>query len=112
MVVKNSLSISTIHGNYHLPGYSFDLTDVIQANEEIATETNGHQMQAKSLVTSESSDRNLCQDKKSGCPGWKWACTNNYWKNWMAHYCPKSCGLCSGIYIAESISTNPSMHKA
>ena len=81
-----------------ITGYSFDLTDAIQANEEIGIEINGHQMQAKSLdiVTSESSDRNQCQDKQSGCPGWKWACTNWQWKNWMANQCPKTCGLCPG----------------
>ena len=81
-----------------ITGNSFDLTDAIQANEEIATEINGHQMQTISLdiVTSESSDRNQCQDKQSGCPGWKWACTNNQWKTWMADQCPKTCGLCPG----------------
>jgi len=79
-------------------GYSFDLTDAIQANEEIAVEINGHPIQAKSLdiVTSESSDRNQCQDKASGCPGWaQWACTNNFYKNWMKKTCPKSCGYCT-----------------
>jgi hypothetical protein len=95
-----------------ITGYSFDLTDAIQANEEIATEINGHPIQAKSLdiVTSESSDRNQCQDKASGCPGWaKWACTNNFYKNWMKKTCPKSCGYCTGTYIIEFIFTNPSM---
>ena len=95
-----------------ITGYSFDLTDAIQANEEIATEINGHPIQAKSLdiVTSESSDRNQCQDKQSGCPGWaKWACTNNFYKNWMKQNCPKSCKYCTGTYIIEFIFTNPSM---
>jgi len=107
MKVFYILPLITLASIAKAKSYSFDLTDVIQANEEIATETNGHQMQAKSLVTSESSDRNLCQDKKSGCPGWKWACTNNYWKNWMAHYCPKSCGLCSGS-VGQTCAKIPS----
>merc|ERR1711971_1531337 len=83
-------------------GHSTDLTNAAPANDEIAVETNGHPtpgpIQAKSLdiVTSESSDRNQCQDKSSGCPGWaKWACTNNFYKNWMKKTCPKSCGYCT-----------------
>merc|ERR1712172_341329 len=83
-------------------GHSTDLTDAAPANDEIAVETNGHPtpgpIQAKSLdiVTSESSDRNQCQDKASGCPTWTWACTNNQWKDWMAQTCPKTCGVCPG----------------
>merc|ERR1711971_527853 len=83
-------------------GHSTDLTDAAPANDEIAVETNGHPtpgpVQAKSLdiVTSESSDRNQCQDKASGCPTWTWACTNNQWKDWMAKTCPKTCGVCPG----------------
>merc|ERR1711971_1035764 len=91
MKVFYILPLITLASKAEAKSYSFDLTDVIQANEEVATETNGHQMLDKSLdiVTADSSDRNQCQDKLSGCPGWKWACTNNQWKNWMAHYCPK-----------------------
>jgi len=99
MKVFYILPLITLASIAKAKSYSFDLTDVIQANEEIATKTNGHQMQAKSLdiVTSESSDRNQCQDKHSGCPGLKSYCASSlFWKNWMATYCPTSCGLCSG----------------
>merc|ERR1712172_177230 len=100
MKVFYILPLITLASIAKAKSYSFDLTDVIQANEEIATGTNGHQMQAKSLdiVTSESSDRNQCQDKRSGCPGWKSYCASNslFWRNWMATYCPTTCGLCSG----------------
>merc|ERR1711971_395637 len=77
MKVFYILPLITLASIAKAKSYSFDLTDVIQANEE-------------------SSDRTQCQDKLSGCPGWKWACTSNKWKSWMAHYCPKSCDLCSG----------------
>ena len=85
-------------------GYSADFADAIHANSEKTVEINGHPIQAKSLeiVTSESSDRNQCQDKASGCPAWTWYCTNNQWKDWMAQTCPKSCGLCSGTLCNRS----------
>ena len=95
-----------------ITGELADLTNAIRINDQKAVEINGHLMQARSFnnVTSESSDRNQCQDKQSGCPGWaKWACTNNFYKNWMKKTCPKSCGYCTGTYIIEFIFTNPSM---
>ena len=78
--------------------------DMKPAFEGNLTDINGHPIQAKSLeiVTSESSDRNQCQDKASGCPAWTWHCTNGQWKDWMAQNCPKSCGLCSGTLCNRS----------
>ena len=76
-----------------------DLINAIQNDDQKAFEINGHLMQAKKLnnVTSESSDRNQCQDEyPTGCPHWKWACTHPHWVSTMQNVCKKTCGLCSG----------------
>ena len=84
-----------------ITGESADLINAVQAYDKIAVEINGHPMQAKRLdnVTSESSDRNQCQDSAqyaSYCPGWKWACTVQRWVYFMQNNCKETCGLCSG----------------
>jgi len=75
-----------------------DLINAIQNDDQKAVEINGHLMQAKNLnnVTSESSDRNQCQDEyPTACPHWKWACTDPEWVSLMQNICKKTCGLCS-----------------
>ena len=101
------LSQSLSHGNalseiisrLWFVGDSADLTNVIQANDEIATEINGIPLPAKSPnnVTSGSLDRNQCQDiYPSWCPTGTWACTHSLYITWMQKNCQKSCGWCSG----------------
>ena len=75
-----------------------DLTNAIRINDQKAAEINGHLMQAKSFnnVTSESSDRNQCQDSQPACPNWKWACTDPEWASEIQNICKKTCGSCPG----------------
>ena len=73
-----------------------DLINAIQTDDQKAVEVNGHLMQAKNLnnITSESSDRNNCQDKHEMCPYWKDDCFKGFWKDWMKKNCKKTCGNC------------------
>ena len=84
-----------------------DLTNETHVNDETAVQVNGHPIQVESFnnVTSESSDRNHCQDKSSRCPRWKKACTNPKYVSFMKRKCKKTCGYCEGTY-RKIASTN------
>ena len=72
-----------------------DLTNAIQANDKVAVEINPIQAKSLNNVTSESSDRNQCQDKyPSRCPGLKRHCTNPKSISIMQKICKKTCGYC------------------
>ena len=76
-----------------------DLINAIQANDQKSAEINRHQMQAKNLNndTSESSDRNKCEDIYPGsCPSYTEYCKIAGYQDWMKKYCKKTCGYCPG----------------
>ena len=73
-----------------------DLTNAIQANDKVAVEINPIQAKSLNNVTSESSDRNQCQDSQPACPNWKWACTDPEWASEIQNICKKTCGSCPG----------------
>ena len=98
-----SLSCITItaFNFYYSLKFKGDFADITgtQANDETAVQANGHPIQVKSFnnVTSESSDRNHCQDRdKIRCPRLKKACTNPKYVSLMKRMCKKTCGYCPG----------------
>ena len=77
-----------------ITGELANLIDAIQANAQKVVEINNHPTRSLNNITSESSDRNKCQDKDFECPYWKDDCFKSEWKNFMKKWCQKTCGYC------------------
>ena len=79
-----------------ITGELANLIDAIQANDQKVVEINNHPTRNLNNITSESSDRNKCQDKRVYCPDWKDDCFTSIkgLKDWMKYWCQKTCGYC------------------
>ena len=75
-----------------ITGELANLIDAIQANDQKVVEINNHPTRSLNNITSESSDRNKCQDKSKRCIFIKKEyCT---WHPLVKKQCKKTCGNC------------------